>query len=62
MNKVFNYGSYCRLKEEIEKRDIQGFRGLLIDLVQIPDVVVDGLNQLGLGSLFTIIVDTFETA
>lgn len=62
MLKVFNYGNYCKLKDEIKKRQIPGFFGLLIDLVDIPEFLQSSLNQLGLAHLFTIVVDTFETA
>ena len=62
MLNVFNYGNYCKLKEEVMKRQIKGFYGILLDLVDIPEHLRGSLNQLGLSSLFTIVVDTFETA
>lgn len=62
MLNVFNYSNYTKLKQEVAKRQIKGFYGILLDLVDIPEYLRGSLNQLGLGSLFTIVVDSFETA
>ena len=55
---VVNYAHYV----EVKQQKVKGFYGILLDLVEFPDHIRLGLNQVGLGNLFTIIVDTFETA
>ena len=59
---VVNYGNYVKLKQEVLKQKVSGFHGILLDLVEFPDHIRLGLNQVGLGNLFTIIVDTYEAA
>lgn len=59
---VVNYANYVKLKQEVQQQKLKGFYGILLDLVEFPDHIRLGLNQVGLGSLFTIIVDTYETA
>ena len=55
-------GGIIRLLEEADRRGIQGVYGILLDMVEVPEKISMAFEALLSKHLFTIVVDTEDTA